>query len=69
MKSRGVQHDWPSLETYCGSPLYSAPEVYLCQVYTPAVDLWSLGVMILESVYGLPEEAIKLSNYNVGRPT
>lgn len=43
------------LKTYCGSPTYVAPEISLRQPYTAAVDVWSLGVFILEYGYGLPQ--------------
>ena len=32
--------------TYCGSPVYMAPEVLLYQKYGTKADLWSIGVMI-----------------------
>nr|CAG4714098.1 unnamed protein product [Naegleria fowleri] len=34
--------------TMCGSPLYAAPEIYNRTGYTSAVDVYSLGVTILE---------------------
>ena len=49
-----------SLHTFCGSPLYSAPEIFALREsdddgsYTAAVDIWSLGATILEFGYGLP---------------
>ncbi|KAL3962949.1 hypothetical protein ACCO45_004472 [Purpureocillium lilacinum] len=60
----GVARDSSELSTFCGSGLYLAPEVYLewqsiCsnttrKKYTPAVDVWSLGVVALELKCGLP---------------
>ncbi|KAM0748582.1 Pkinase-domain-containing protein [Meredithblackwellia eburnea MCA 4105] len=34
------------LKTICGSPGYTAPEVYLQQGYGAPVDMWSLGVVV-----------------------
>jgi serine/threonine protein kinase len=40
------------LTTFCGTPLYLAPEVYTKQSYTPVVDIWSLGVVVFD--FSLP---------------
>ena len=50
----GFANDRPYLETVCGTQQYTAPEVYLGSKYTASVDLWSLGVIILQYMYGLP---------------
>jgi serine/threonine protein kinase len=42
------------LTTFCGTALYLAPEVYTKQSYTPVVDVWSLGVVVFELAYRLP---------------
>lgn len=39
-------------KTLCGSPLYMAPEILNRQDYTNKADLWSLGLILYEMVYG-----------------
>jgi len=51
----GLANDKPDLETFCGTQEYIAPEIYLGKSYTALVDLWSLGVIIFQYVYGLPK--------------
>ncbi|XP_065836244.1 serine/threonine-protein kinase ULK3-like isoform X2 [Oscarella lobularis] len=36
-----------------GSPLYMAPEMFLSDHYDSSVDLWSVGVILYEAVYGV----------------
>lgn len=46
-----------SLKTGCGSETYCPPEIcagHPRQRYTKAVDIWSLGVVILRFAYALP---------------
>lgn len=35
-----------------GSPLYMAPEILLSHSYTPSADLWSIGVILYECIFG-----------------
>lgn len=35
-----------------GSPLYMAPEILLQHSYNPSADLWSIGVILYECLFG-----------------
>ena len=37
--------------TYCGSPIYMAPEILLGQPYNNKSDLWSIGVMMYQMYF------------------
>ena len=40
-------HTEPMVATYCGSPLYTSPEIILKKPYLgPECDVWSLGVIL-----------------------
>ncbi|GAP92494.1 putative protein kinase [Rosellinia necatrix] len=46
-----------SLKTMCGSETYCPPEIgnkHTLEKYTKAVDIWSLGVVVLRYAYSLP---------------
>ena len=51
-----VVTDTTLLQTFCGTLKYLAPEVFpFSKVdYGPPADIWSLGVMALEWLYGIP---------------
>lgn len=40
--------------TFCGTTMYAAPEVFNREIYSTKVDMWSLGILMLEFCYGLP---------------
>lgn len=50
----GLAKNDSSLKTLCGSNEYAAPEIWERHHYTAVVDIWSLGVVILQYGYGLP---------------
>ncbi|RDA87990.1 hypothetical protein CP532_3426 [Ophiocordyceps camponoti-leonardi (nom. inval.)] len=68
----GIARDNSELSTICGTRRYLAPEVYsewktapcgkTSEKYSPAVDVWSLGVVAFELNNGLP----KYSSYYNG---
>ncbi|KAF0972122.1 hypothetical protein FDP41_009818 [Naegleria fowleri] len=41
-------------QTLCGTPLYMAPEILSSQRYNYKADLWSLGAIIYELLFGRP---------------
>ena len=51
----GLAKDRSALASCVGSYCYTAPEIWTRTAYTEAVDIWSLGVVIFEFAYGLPE--------------
>lgn len=50
----GMAQDKSDLETFCGSAEYAAPEIFQGRRYTNTVDVWSLAVLVIEFIYGLP---------------
>ena len=40
------QEQGEMMETYTGTPLYMAPEVFFHKKYKEKADLWSLGVIL-----------------------
>lgn len=40
------------VQTICGSPLYMAPELLEEKPYTEIVDVWAIGMILYEMIYG-----------------
>ena len=66
----GLSQDAPFLKTFCGSLLYCAPEIYALKfrksLYTSAIDIWSLGLLVYIYVYGLPFREVKDKEEEIG---
>ncbi|KAI9703370.1 MAG: hypothetical protein M1836_007938 [Candelina mexicana] len=54
----GLAKNDSTLKTFCGTNQYAAPEIW-DHYYTVMVDIWSLGVVVLEYGYGLPKPSRK----------
>ena len=53
-------NDMKKTLTICGSPLYMAPEIYKKFGYCESADIWSLGIILFEMLFGYHP----LSEYN-----
>ena len=51
------------LQTNLGSPLYSSPEMLKGVGYSSNTDIWSLGCILFEMLYGV--NAFNFTNTNI----
>ena len=52
------------IQDICGTPIYMAPQLLRNQPYTAKCDIWSLGLMLYELIYGYAPWPMKCpSNY------
>lgn len=40
-------------KTFCGTPLYSAPEIVCGKSYTRSVDWWAFGILVYEMIFSI----------------
>ncbi|KAL9124034.1 MAG: hypothetical protein Q9217_006594 [Psora testacea] len=55
----GLAKNDSTFKTFCGTNEYAAPEIWEHCHYTTMVDIWSLGVVVLQYGYGLPRPSRK----------
>lgn len=55
----GLAKNDSTFKTFCGTNEYAAPEIWEHRHYNTMVDIWSLGVVVLQYGYGLPRPSRK----------
>ena len=61
--------------TQCGTPLYVAPEIVKNEYYNSKVDIWCIGILAYEMIYGTgpfeirhPDDMIKILEEDIFFP-
>ena len=54
------------MESFLGTPVTMAPEILLGKVYDKKCDLWSIGVIIYQMVFGKYPFPAKVYNQKIG---
>ena len=56
--------NYEMLESIVGTPMYMSPQIFEGQGYTAKTDIWSLGVILYEMLYGrVPWKASSFNEY------
>ena len=50
--SKATESHEQMLESLVGTPLYMSPQIFDREKYTEKTDIWSLGVILFEMLYG-----------------
>lgn len=51
--SRAFDDEEELVMTICGSPLYMAPEIVIDKTYNSQADLWSIGIIMYQLLFGI----------------